>query len=173
MKTIDVKCNYCGNIVIKSLAEYKRRLKNNCNVKFYCNLSCSAKKLGGWSNVPKEKRYDISKHSGRTKDEYSKFRPHLKRIINRKKYEVSITLSDLKELWEKQNGKCALTKINLKPFCYNDSVDIRFSPSLDRIDSSKGYIKGNIQWVCGCINLAKSTLSNEKIKEWISEIKNN
>ena len=43
--------------------------------------------------------------------------------------------------------------------------------SIDRIDSSKGYTKGNVQWVCVFANLAKNTFKDELIKETFDELK--
>lgn len=34
--------------------------------------------------------------------------------------------------------------------------------SLDRIDSSLGYIPGNVQWVCKQINISKHILSTKE-----------
>ena len=40
------------------------------------------------------------------------------------------------------------------------------SASLDRIDSSKGYIEGNVQWVHKDINKIKTDMSDNKFIEW-------
>lgn len=70
--------------------------------------------------------------------------------------EFSLTTDFLHSLWQKQKGKCALT-----------SVDMGFigqkwlSPSIDRIDSTKGYTEDNVQWVCWRANDAKSNMKNE------------
>jgi hypothetical protein len=58
----------------------------------------------------------------------------------------------------KQNKKCALTGIDL----FFDVANKKFSgnASLDRIDSSKGYIEGNVQWVTKTINIIKRDLHN-------------
>lgn len=39
------------------------------------------------------------------------------------------------------------------------------SPSLDKIDPAKGYVKGNVQVVCWWYNLAKSTYTDEEVLE--------
>ena len=46
--------------------------------------------------------------------------------------------------------------------------------SLDRIDSSKGYIEGNVQWVHKRVNLMKGNMSTENFIEWCNlVVKNN
>jgi hypothetical protein len=64
----------------------------------------------------------------------------------------NLTIEDLKEKWEQQNGMCAYTGIELvlpinscKP---NPDVSYKMA-SIDRIDSSKPYTKDNIQFVKG------------------------
>ena len=44
--------------------------------------------------------------------------------------------------------------------------------SLDRIDSSKGYIKGNIQWVLKDINLMKGSTDEDYFKFLCGLVKN-
>ena len=69
---------------------------------------------------------------------------------------VTVTKQDIERLIIKSNGKCALSGFKL--------TIVRNSPfkaSLDRIDSSKGYIKGNIQVVAKCVNIAKNNLSQK------------
>lgn len=106
---------------------------------------------------------------GSEADIYTPFRCTLRRVRNRFK-EVNITESDLKELWEKQNGRCAYTNIELQLPIGNNKPDIRYQASLDRIDSSKGYIKGNIQFVAAPINFMKSTMSDDNFRSYLQEI---
>lgn len=63
------------------------------------------------------------------------------------------------KLYEKQNGKCALTGLDI-PF--PQKVEDGNFPSLDRIDSNKGYIKGNVQWVHKDVNRMKWNLDQER-----------
>tara|TARA_B100001093_G_C26700334_1_gene958761 strand:+ start:67 stop:876 length:810 start_codon:yes stop_codon:yes gene_type:complete len=63
---------------------------------------------------------------------------------------------DIKELIAKQNNKCVYTGYELE-WSHNNN----YKASIDRIDSSKGYTKDNIQLVCFIVNQAKSDLSDD------------
>lgn len=80
------------------------------------------------------------------------------------KSEINITEEYLNELYEIQGRKCYYSGV---PF----SKDYR--PSVDRIDSSKGYMKGNVVICEDKINIMKSNLSIEEFKERIINIYNN
>ena len=85
-----------------------------------------------------------------------------------------ITIEDLQELWELQDGRCKYSNraliFNNKSFKTKKSNKIYNFASLDRIDSSKGYIKGNIQWVCIAVNLAKQQFNENEFFDLISDI---
>lgn len=68
---------------------------------------------------------------------------------------------------EKQDYKCALTGDKLW------FIDGKSNASIDRIDSSKGYEKGNIQWVTIDANFAKQRLSNKEFIELCQKVVNN
>ena len=71
----------------------------------------------------------------------------------------------LDQILVKQNFKCALSgePIHLDP---NKNP----TASLDRIDSSKGYVRGNVQWVHKKVNIMKWDLSNAEFKDWCKKI---
>jgi len=85
---------------------------------------------------------------------------------SKSKKEFDLDLEFLLDLLEKQNYRCALTKIRLAHQRYNPR-----SVSIDRIDSTKGYLKDNVQLVCIFINRAKNDYSQEEVKQTIEEIK--
>lgn len=77
----------------------------------------------------------------------------------RKKLELEITKDYAWALFLKQNRKCALSGILITfPTRFNDKT---WTASLDRIDSSKGYIDGNVQWVHKDINMMKRIYTQE------------
>jgi len=69
-------------------------------------------------------------------------------------------------LWKSQQGKCAITKMPMT----HEFKNLR-SISVDRIDSAKGYIVGNIQLVCQWVNLAKGSHSDDEFRKIINEFK--
>jgi hypothetical protein len=68
--------------------------------------------------------------------------------------EFRLTIEELWELYLRQSGKCALSGMEIG-FVHSK----RGNASLDRIDSTKPYEKGNVWWVHKDVNLAKQSLS--------------
>jgi hypothetical protein len=71
--------------------------------------------------------------------------------------------------WSLFTGKCALSGV---PITISSTVKegnpdySKFTASLDRIDSSKGYVEGNVQWVHKTINYIKRDLPEQEFKDW-------
>ena len=89
---------------------------------------------------------------------------------SRRELPLTITKEDAWDLFLKQGRKCALSGIELKfPERHNDRS---WTASLDRIDSSEGYIEGNVQWLHKDVNMMKRTYTQEhfvKMCELISD----
>ncbi len=77
-------------------------------------------------------------------------------------------------LFLKQNRKCALSGVSLS-FGSGSSTQAQSkgTASLDRIDSSVGYIGGNVQWVHKDINRMKNTFSQEHFREMCRQVAEN
>lgn len=73
--------------------------------------------------------------------------------------EVSIDFDYLWALWESQQGRCALTGLHL-----GHRFNAPLAVSIDRKDSTQGYVPGNVQLVCQWVNRAKNNMSNEDFK---------
>lgn len=69
---------------------------------------------------------------------------------------------DLTQAWAKERytGFCEITGI---PFEMGEGGIKPRSPSLDRIDSSKGYVKGNCRFILHCINFMKFTGTDQEL----------
>ena len=89
-----------------------------------------------------------------------------------KKIEFNITIKYAWEIWESQNGYCALTGLPIS-LLEDQTTDCKRTASLDRIDNNKGYITGNIQWVHKDINRIKSNLHQDKFIKLCLLIKKN
>lgn len=82
--------------------------------------------------------------------------------------EFNLTIEEAWEIFEKQEGKCVFTGKKLKH--QRHGVNNSKNASIDRIDSSKGYSKDNIQWTEARINIMKKQYSNQEFLEIIKEI---
>jgi hypothetical protein len=79
----------------------------------------------------------------------------------------SIDIEYLRKLYKKQKGLCSLSGVQID-FAETGILHGQgFSTaSLDRIDSSIGYIEGNVQWVHKKINVMKMALKQEEFVEY-------
>lgn len=190
-KHVHLTCSFSGEKFWKDKSEYTRRLKENPEYKFYKHAKNKAaaagekgfKHLKPWSgkvNDNLKKGFKKFAESGGFQDEYSPFRYFIKRAKERKRdnpqrkefQNFDITLDFLLGLWKGQKGKCALTGVEMQlPKVTQSSRNSPLCASLDRIDPSKGYIKGNVQFVTQLINLGKNTYSQDQVKQFISLIK--
>jgi hypothetical protein len=76
-------------------------------------------------------------------------------------------------LWEKQKGICPYT--GLKMVLQGNQLkntDLPNTTSVDRIDSSKGYVEENVELVCISVNLSKGSFSKDTMLEFYNQIKN-
>lgn len=166
MKTIECTCEFCNNKFFKPKNEYNRSIKVGRN--FYCSASCAGK----------AKAIDPSKNFGGNPNKIPpknniKTNPFLYYIRNCKQrnHEVNIDAQYLEHIWNEQKGKCAYTNLDLHLNTHkHQSKDIRYNASVDRIDSSKGYVKGNIQFISTAINYMKNTLTHEQTIEFLKII---
>jgi hypothetical protein len=73
----------------------------------------------------------------------------------------------LEDMIAKYDGKCSLTGWDIS-MNYDQNT-----ASLDRIDSSKGYIKGNIQWVHTMVNMCKNKYNENTFIEMCCAVAKN
>lgn len=86
--------------------------------------------------------------------------------------EFNITIKYIWDLFLKQDRRCALSGERLI-FVGNYRRNRKLqTASLDRIDSSCGYVEGNVQWVNKNINYMKMDLPEKEFIELCSKISN-
>lgn len=177
MKTIELICNTCGVSFDKPLNEYKRKLKLG-KTEFFCGLSCSGKRNQNIKmilNAGKPYHFTgggnkITTNEGKL---FQAMKEFSRRIRRRKQFDKEISPNDLIEIWNKQNGKCRYTNVELiLPFNsdYN-TANNNYKASIDRIDSKKLYSIDNIQFTSLTVNYLKNNMTESDIDEFFNIIK--
>lgn len=166
-KQVVLYCDNCGSEYYKAESEYKRNLSRG--VRSFCSRSCSGK--ANFKNFG-NKRNTSTEHLNpyNQVDEYTNYRFYLRKAKQRK-HECSITLKYLKDIFEEQRGKCVYSGVDLVHNSHKLKNNQAYTASLDRIDSSKGYIKDNVQFISIAMNHMKSTMSHEEVLSIIENIK--
>lgn len=145
------KCK-CGHIIEKTTYALLNTKTTHCS-KCYSKL--------------RKRRNDHYRWSG-YKDISGSYFNKVKTGAEKRELKFNLSIKDMWNQFEKQNGICALSGIQLKFPTKSNSSD--GTASLDRIDSSKGYIKGNIQWVHKHINKIKWEYSQEYFIELCKKV---
>lgn len=105
----------------------------------------------------------LSIENGRVGDLTATKYGKLKKSAMIRDIEFSVTIEYLWNLFILQNQICAIT---------GDYISSINKASLDRINSSKGYIEGNVQWVTYQANVSKHTMTMEQLYEFCNKVIN-
>ena len=107
------------------------------------------------------------------KDISSSYWTHLENNAIKRNLEFSISQQYAWRIFQRQKQKCCLTGWEIQLTSFSSKTKHLQTASLDRIDNSKGYIKGNIQWLHKHVNQMKHKYENEYfIKMCLSVAKN-
>ena len=136
--TIKLKC-FCGKIFESKVKNIKYRA-DSCGCLMYQYKSGSKNYL--WKGIG-----DLSAHAFHS----------IKSGATQRNIGFDITIDDAWNAYINQKGTCALSGV---PLLFNTNHNDRNSKtaSLDRIDSTKGYVNGNIQWIHKTLNKMKMDL---------------
>lgn len=140
-RTSPVNCCFCG-------VEYFKR-KVEIKDKNFCSVKCR--------NLDKEVNY------------LKNYLSSIKKRAIKKNIEFDLDENYLEELIKKQYWLCGITNVPIVIPTKNETK-IYETASLDRIDNSIGYVKGNVMWVVLGVNYMKNRHSNEDLKELIDRI---
>lgn len=99
--------------------------------------------------VWKERRFQA-----KLKAPYMEMFRSLKARVTRSKKEIpfDITTEYLASIW---TGQCAVSGLPLVPQQRSQGMPSFWSPSIDRIDPTKGYVRGNVRFVLMAVNAFK------------------
>ena len=164
MSRVTVECASCG----KQFERAKKEVKRNKKVrrKTYCSRTCAGK--ANQHSLGEHLSNGITTHliAGNRRTPQTPFKWFM-RNVNRRKKEVNIDIDYIMEVWDRQKGICPFTgwKLELPKNCTVFAGGSRLQrASLDRIDSSKGYIKGNVRFISVMANLCKNNFTDQEVR---------
>lgn len=79
----------------------------------------------------------------------------IKRRAEKRGYSLDVDIKSMWDLYVQQERKCKLSGLPIE-FAISNRNSSETTASLDRIDSNKGYVEGNVQWVHKNINIMKN-----------------
>lgn len=166
---VEVSCDYCGTKFTRYAGEHRRSVR--LGRKSYCSRHCAGQ--SGKHNLLSATRVWSHLDAGNRRDQFTPLR-YVYRVARGRALEFgkefTITLADLLALWQVQDGKCPYTNWDLILPEGANSVKKPNNASLDRIDSAKGYIPGNIQFVSYMANVAKNSFTHEQMLEFCDAV---
>lgn len=159
---------------LDTIENYQSKYRCLCDCNNYCyisrnNLLCNTTTSCGCLHRRRGKNHPMYKGFN---DLSSKFWFNYQNHAKERNLEFSISMEYAWNLFIKQNRKCALTGqeiILVDSQLYN----IEQTASLDRIDSTKGYIEGNVQWVHKWVNICKWNLTQKEFIKMCHLVANN
>lgn len=90
-----------------------------------------------------------------------KYWARIKRHAKTRELSFNLSIEDAWSIYEQQKNKCALSGLEIRLF---RNLELGHqTASLDRIDSSKGYFKENVQWVHLDVNKIKNNLPEDRL----------
>lgn len=145
-----------------------RTIKSTCRLKGCNNLSYLTKKESENNKL----RYCSKECSyiGARVNPIHKYFKNIQRNAEKRGKKFNLTEDYILSLLKLQHNKCAITGIKIKLSHPNDKTSLE-DASLDRIDSSKGYKKGNVQWVALGVNYMKRNFTDIELKRLLQKIK--
>ena len=98
---------------------------------------------------------------------------HIKHNAKRRGTKFNVSIEYLWKLFLDQKGKCFYTgrALKISKSIRNNNVNwSKITASVDRIDSNKGYVEGNLQWVHKDINRFKNNYSHDEFIKMCHEV---
>ena len=151
-----VDCAYCNKPFLKEDYEIYRASKINSN--HFCSSIC----VGFWTV-----RANFGAAAG-----FHYYASCCRKRARLKGFGFDVSPEFLRDLYSEQKGICQLS--GLQMILNSPSNGLLKSPyyaSLDRIDESKGYLKGNLHFVALALNYMRNSFSMDEAVAFISELR--
>ena len=95
----------------------------------------------------------------------------LKHLRKRQGYCVDLVVEDLRDIFQKQGGLCALSGV-VMTFHPEADQSRGTNASIDRIDVTRGYSKDNVRLVCSRVNLMRGNQCDGDFYWWAKTVVN-
>ena len=173
------RCTSCG--VEKPLEDFHVQYNAKDGRQFKCKVCCREwhQKYNSRPDVKENKKPRINAYNKqyraenqqKAKDDYLKWRKtspvhalgkSLRRALVRKMVGTPVTLKELFKIWSDQEGKCALSGVDMT---WGLGAYYPTSLSIDRIDSKEGYTKDNVRLLCYAVNAMKGVWGDDHVLE--------
>jgi hypothetical protein len=146
--------------------------RQNRNILWLCKCDCGKEKIVVTNSLKnkncsscgclrRQYRGKISVYWKGYEDLSASYMTRVRLSAIKRNLKFKLTIKDAWEQFLKQNRKCALSGVELTIEQGYTKYYEKQTASLDRIDSSKGYTKDNIQWVHKDINNMKQDYSQD------------
>ena len=90
----------------------------------------------------------------------------LKSSRTKQGFEFVVSVEDLCDIWDTQNGRCALSGVLMTR--HRDNTGVKdTNASIDRIDPNEGYYKSNVQLLCWRVNQMKHNMTEASFWFWV------
>jgi|GEM_PF-1890558 len=168
-KTSQTRKNY--HPFTKDGVEYKQCTK--CDISYphtfeYFDHSSAGK--GGFLSTCRKCRLDYNHKFSERKWAWQLY---INARTSTRRYNLEIMNIDeqyILDLFKSQNEKCYWLGIKMKP---SSTKKYPFQPSLDRLDRTKGYVKGNVVLCCFSANFGRNENTEESWKQFLLDMKSN
>lgn len=158
----------CSLAGVKQPVENFHKNKGACDGLHYACSSCNIKNA-------KLRRASGAVGRAQTRNGLSKYLKGVRSRAKKKGLQMTLTEDYLKTI--DMPEFCPYLGIKLVWFVYTSGNNDRGifgaaidRASLDRIDSTKGYIEGNVRWVSSLFNKMKYILTDQELKEYCKRI---
>lgn len=142
---MEVNCNYCGDKI-----DYKGgKVHFNRSKKHYCNIKCLAK-----SNTI----HGLAKKINGKQDKRYRIWCNVKKRAKKKGLIFDLEIQEIPKIPE----YCPILGIKIQD--NNISSPLDSSPSLDRINPKKGYVKENVRIISNRANRIKSDATLKELR---------
>ncbi len=148
-----VRCE-CGKELVLAAGHVARTATKNRKIPRSCG--CYRRRFAAWD------------YKGVEELSLSKFNTY-KNSARKRNLRFDVTITYLWELYLKQNKLCALSGVPILLSRKGLSKGVN-TASLDRIDNSRGYVVGNVQWVHLKVNDLKGSDTEEEFVTWCAKI---